>query len=157
MKRSWMIIIVLIVFCHVYFKSYITPSKSLEIKQIDDIDKVSRDLVIDKHPVVINVRVATDLFSFVKRCFGGYFLTKIESSRSSECNKYASTFIKAKDEVVDILIRHPGFANDVINMKLYRDTMLIIPLKWKWTIQNKNDRVEIVGTHNICSWIYEKI
>jgi hypothetical protein len=150
-KILYYILIILII----YSLCYYIFSDEIIILQVEK-NKLNIDNLLSKKPIVIYDKIDKE---FINNTFKYNLIYKYNSDKIWERTKYKYTILYAKNNT-NIFITNPDKIKDkipdendtIIDMKLNKNQSIIIPFKWYYSLENKNNVIEY-GIHDYITYL----
>tara|TARA_B100001758_G_C18414486_1_gene618404 strand:+ start:3056 stop:3529 length:474 start_codon:yes stop_codon:yes gene_type:complete len=150
-KILYYILIILII----YSLCYYIFSDEIIILQVEK-NKLNIDNLLSKKPIVIYDKIDKE---FINNTFKYNLIYKYNSDKIWERTKYKYTILYAKNNT-NIFITNPDKIKDkipdendtIIDMKLNKNQSIILPFKWYYSLENKNNIIEY-GIHDYITYL----
>ena len=150
-KIIYYILIILII----YSLCYYIFSDEIIILQVEK-NKLNIDNLLSKKPIVIYDKIDKE---FINNTFKYNLIYKYNSDKIWERTKYKYTILYAKNNT-NIFITNPDKIKDkipdendtIIDMKLNKNQSIILPFKWYYSLENKNNIIEY-GIHDYITYL----
>jgi hypothetical protein len=150
-KILYYILIILIIYSLFYY----IFSDEIIILQVEK-NKLNIDNLLSKKPIVIYDKIDKE---FINNTFKYNLIYKYNSDKIWERTKYKYTILYAKNNT-NIFITNPDKIKDkipdendtIIDMKLNKNQSIIIPFKWYYSLENKNNVIEY-GIHDYITYL----
>jgi hypothetical protein len=150
-KILYYILIILII----YSLCYYIFSDEIIILQVEK-NKLNIDNLLSKKPIVIYDKIDKE---FINNTFKYNLIYKYNSDKIWERTKYKYTILYAKNNT-NIFITNPDKIKDkipdendtIIDMKLNKNQSIILPFKWYYSLENKNNVIEY-GIHDYITYL----
>lgn len=158
---KYLIIILLLLILYIYCY-YIFPDE-LSILQTN-MNEFTFELLFKKQPIVIEDK-NIDINYLLNNWFNYNIINNIENNNRWNHNNNKYLIIHSINDV-NVLLCDPknNFMNDIpdikdliIEIKLKKGQILIIPFKWYYNIDNNNDNYHLYGIHDYITNILEFI
>tara|TARA_B000000475_G_C16004571_1_gene450384 strand:- start:4154 stop:4627 length:474 start_codon:yes stop_codon:yes gene_type:complete len=150
-KILYYILIILII----YSLCYYIFSDEIIILQVEK-NKLNIDNLLSKKPIVIYDKIDKE---FINNTFKYNLIYKYNSDKIWERTKYKYTILYAKNNT-NIFITNPDKIKDkipdendtIIDIKLNKNQSIILPFKWYYSLENKNNIIEY-GIHDYITYL----
>jgi len=150
-KIIYYILIILII----YSLCYYIFSDEIIILQVEK-NKLNIDNLLSKKPIVIYDKIDKE---FINNTFKYNLIYKYNSDKIWERTKYKYTILYAKNNT-NIFITNPDKIKDkipdendtIIDIKLNKNQSIILPFKWYYSLENKNNIIEY-GIHDYITYL----
>ena len=150
-KILYYILIILII----YSLCYYIFSDEIIILQVEK-NKLNIDNLLSKKPIVIYDKIDKE---FINNTFKYNLIYKYNSDIIWERTKYKYTILYAKNNT-NIFITNPDKIKDkipdendtIIDIKLNKNQSIILPFKWYYSLENKNNIIEY-GIHDYITYL----
>lgn len=147
MKYIYGILLILIsLLIILYFKLSLKPNQEYTLIQCV-IEKCEPSMLMEKLPILIENSIVNPQ-QLINTLFKFQYISQKERKQKEGVNRDAFLLIHPSEQI-NVILRHPNY-QEVLNIKLYKHQLLIIPILWYYNIQHNKD-VRTIGLESVIS------
>jgi len=129
-----------------YFKLSLKPNKEFTLIQCE-VQKCDPSMLMEKLPVLIENSIVNPQ-QLINTLFRFQYISQKDHKQNEGINRNAFLLIHPSEQL-NVMLKHPNY-QEVLNVKLYKNQLLILPILWYYNIQ-KNKSVRMIGLESLIS------